>query len=98
MWQVGRTIFFEKNIIFRTLLGWSGGGPGGLGRSGEPVGLEKLVDSMTWRISPSPRFGFRPVFFGSGSARLVRRSKNAQKTEDNARFDSKNAVFCAKNG
>ena len=50
---------------------------------------------MTWRISPSPKFGFRPVLFGSGSARLVPRSKNAQKTEDNARFDSKNAVFGA---
>ena len=74
----------------------SGRPPGGLGRSGKAVLLGKLVDSMTWRISPTTKFGFRPVLFGSGSARLVPRSKNAQKTEDNARLDSKNAVFGAK--
>ena len=82
--------------MFPKLLGRPAGrSPGVLGTSWGPVGLGKLVDSMTSKLPPATRLSFGPVLRRSGSARLVPRSKNAQKTEDNARFDSKNAVFWA---
>ena len=80
---------------FQTSLGGSGGSPGGLGRCWGAVGLGKLVDSMTSKLPPTTKFEFRPVLRRSGSARLVPRSKNGQKTEDNDRFDSKMLVFSA---
>ena len=85
--------------MFPKLLGRPAGrSPGVLGTSWGPVGLGKLVDSMTSKLPPATRLSFGPVLRRSGSARLVPRSKNAQKTEDNARFDSKNGRFLAKNG
>ena len=45
--------------------GLSGGLEGSPGLSGGPVWLEKLIDSLTWRLFESPGFVFRPV-----SARL----------------------------
>ena len=48
--------------FFQTPPGGSGGSPGGLWGLWRPVGLEKLVDSLTWRISPSPKIDLRPAF------------------------------------
>ena len=96
--RLGRKKIEKIRILSKTSWEGSGGGFGGSGGSGNPVGLERLVDSMTSKLPPTTKIVFRPVLFGSGSARLVRRSKKVQKTEDNARFDSKNAVFPRKNG
>ena len=94
--------FFQKiQYYFKPPGGGSGGSPGALGRvwgGSFAWKTEKLVDSMTSKLPPAPKFGFSPVLRRPGSARLVRRSKNAQKTEDNALIDSRNAVFCRKNG
>ena len=86
-----------------------GGSPGLLWGSGRPVGLEKLVDSMTCKLSPTTKFDLAPSFpevqrmFSHVSLAVfsrfaVRRSKKVQKTGDNARFATKNAVFPRKNG
>ena len=66
-------------ILSKTSWEGSGGGFGGSGGSGNPVGLERLVDSMTSKLPPTTKIVFRPVLFGSGSARLVRRSKKSKK-------------------
>ena len=58
-----------------------------------PVGLEKPIDSMTWRISPTTKFSSAPSFprVRLGPARP--RSKNPQKTEGNGGFQSKMACL-----
>ena len=94
--KVGAQLLLKKIEILPKLLGGSPGrSPGLLGGSGKAVLLGKLVDSMTWRLSPSTGSGFSPVLDRSGPGQARPKSKNAQKTEDNDRFDSRNAVFWA---
>ena len=59
--------FFENNEFFSKPPGRPLWGSGGVSwGSGGPVGLEKLVDSLTRRISPTTKFGFGPVSLRSG--------------------------------
>ena len=90
-------------IISKTPGGLLGGSPGGLWGLWRPVGLEKLVDSMTCKLTPTTKIDLEPVLLRSGSFqhqkkahKIVRHPKKSKKTGDNDRFDSKNAVFCAK--
>ena len=49
--------------FFKPSWGGPGGSPGGLGGSGNPVGLEKLVDSMTCKLSPTTKIHLAPNFW-----------------------------------
>ena len=53
-----------------------GGSGGPVWGSGRPVGLEKLVDSMTCKLTPTTKIDLAPVFW---EVRLVRNSKTQKK-------------------
>ena len=69
-------LFFEKNILKPPGEG-PGGSPGVLGRSEKPVGLEKLVDSMTSKLTPTTKLSFSPVLrrLGLGQPRAFSQKK-----------------------
>ena len=72
--------FFCKNTIyFQTLLGGLGGSGGLVWGVWGAVGLEKLVDSLTWRLSPTTKFGSDPVSLRSGPGM----AKKSQGKSDN---------------
>ena len=63
--------------------------------------LEKLVDSMTCKLFPATKIDVDPVLDRPGwikikekTIQIVRDPKNAEKNEDNRRFDSEMLVFC----
>ena len=63
-------IFFKKKKTkyknFQKLLGRSGGSPGGLGRSGGPVGLGNAHRWSSWAYFPSPGSRSDPVLLRLG--------------------------------
>ena len=77
--SIAKTFLKKIEIISKTPGGLVWGSEGsGLGLWGA-VGLEKPIDSMTWRISPSPVFLLGPGF---ARARLVHESEKLQKPRE----------------
>ena len=94
-----------KKKFFPQLLGRPPGrSTGGLGSSGRPVGLEKLVDSMTCKLSPTTKIDLAPLFWRvqlRSSKACPGKSKNFSENHKNFQgnpgSEPKTLVFPAQN-
>ena len=82
--RLGKLFFLKKKrIILNLLEGGLGGSPGGLGRSGKPVGLEKLVGSRTMGVFPLRPESTSDLFVPGSIFECPRKPKEFQENPNN---------------